>query len=116
MSAFLPKRQKNQFLITKYVAEFLKYNHEYYRPYSKLLMSDVECKLHDSNASSNFAYFKKRTDIPRFYLGHLGENDFGKEETGNACYHSQPFAKNWECPEKRLPGWASRYSPRKGRD
>ncbi|HXH73358.1 MAG TPA: ATP-binding protein [Bacteriovoracaceae bacterium] len=37
----------------------------------------VECKVSDRELSGHMAYFKERTNIPKFYQVHMGEKDFG---------------------------------------
>jgi len=58
----------------------------------------VECKSGERNASLACRYFRERTDIPRFYQVHLGENDFGNAETNTRVL---PFAAF--CQELVLP-------------
>ena len=58
----------------------------------------VECKLSDSKATSKFDYFKQRTNIPKFYMVHLGGNDFGDEETGQRVLPFTTFCKELNMP------------------
>ena len=58
----------------------------------------VECKLSDSKATSTFDYFKQRTNIPKFYMVHLGENDFGDEETDQRILPFTTFCKELGMP------------------
>ncbi len=48
----------------------------------------VECKSGERSASPNAYYFRERTKIPKFYQVHLGNKDYGDENTG---VHVIPF-------------------------
>lgn len=58
----------------------------------------VECKLNASKATSQFEYFKQRTDIGRFYLVHLGEADHGDDETTQRVLPFTIFCQELEMP------------------
>jgi predicted AAA+ superfamily ATPase len=58
----------------------------------------VECKSGERQAAPACRYFRERTDIPRFYQVHLGEMDFGNEQTNTRVL---PFAVF--CRELALP-------------
>ncbi len=58
----------------------------------------VECKLNDAKTATKFDYFKQRTDIPKFYLIHTGESDYGDEETGQRVLPFTTF-----CTELKMP-------------
>ncbi|MCM2280472.1 MAG: ATP-binding protein [Bdellovibrionaceae bacterium] len=42
----------------------------------------VECKTGERQPSPSLRYFQERTNIPKFYQVHLGEDDYGSERTG----------------------------------
>ncbi len=58
----------------------------------------VECKSGEQSAAPACRYFRERTDIPRFYQVHLGERDFGNENTGTRVLPFSTF-----CREAGLP-------------
>ena len=58
----------------------------------------VECKLSDTKTASNYDYFKQRTDIPKFYLVHMGENEHGDEATGQRVMPFTRFCEEHEMP------------------
>lgn len=58
----------------------------------------VECKSGEQSAAPACRYFRERTDIPRFYQVHLGERDFGDENTGTRVLPFSTF-----CREAGLP-------------
>jgi len=58
----------------------------------------VECKTGEANPSAAAFYFRLRTPIPRFYQVHLGQKDYGHEETSVRVL---PFARF--CQELKLP-------------
>ena len=58
----------------------------------------VECKSNPEKASSRYEYFKLRTDIPQFFLVHLGDHDYGDEETGQRVMPFTTF-----CQELAMP-------------
>ena len=58
----------------------------------------VECKSGHRRSSPACAYFRERTDIPRFYQVHLGTTDFGSAEDSTRVL---PFATL--CKEIGLP-------------
>lgn len=64
----------------------------------------VECKLSYAKASSKFEYFKQRTDIPRFYLVHLGKKDFGDEETEQRVLPLTTFCQELGMPKETITG------------
>lgn len=58
----------------------------------------VECKSGERNASPACAYFRERTDIPRFYQVHLGTKDYGNADAGTRVLPFLTF-----CEELGLP-------------
>ena len=58
----------------------------------------VECKSGEQSAAPACRYFRERTEIPRFYQVHLGERDFGNENTGTRVLPFSTF-----CREAGLP-------------
>jgi len=58
----------------------------------------VECKFSPTKASSKYEYFKLRTDIPRFFLVHLGDRDYGDQETGQRVLPFTTFCQELDMP------------------
>lgn len=58
----------------------------------------VECKMNDAKASSKYEYFKQRTDIPKFFLVHTRQTDYGDESTGQRVLPFTTF-----CQELGMP-------------
>ncbi len=58
----------------------------------------VECMLSDAKAATKYDYFKQRTHIPKFYLVHMGDNDYGDETNGQRVL---PFTRF--CSELGMP-------------
>jgi predicted AAA+ superfamily ATPase len=58
----------------------------------------VECKTSDRKASPACRYFRERTDIPRFYQVHLGENSFGNADTGTLVLPFAEFCRQLDMP------------------
>lgn len=58
----------------------------------------VECKAGERSVSSHTRYFRERTEIPRFYQVHLGNKDFGNEDSDTRVL---PFTRF--CEELQMP-------------
>lgn len=58
----------------------------------------VECKSGERAVSPHTRYFRERTDIPRFYQVHLGEKDYGSEESDTRVLPFTRFCEELELP------------------
>jgi predicted AAA+ superfamily ATPase len=58
----------------------------------------VECKSGEREASPACRYFRERTNIPKFYQVHLGEQDFGNAESGTRVLPFRTFCKEFALP------------------
>ena len=58
----------------------------------------VECKSGERRPSAACAYFRERTNIPKFYQVHLGEKDYGNAATNTRVLPFWTF-----CRELGLP-------------
>ncbi len=58
----------------------------------------VECKCGERSRSRACTYFRERTSIPLFYQVHLGDKDYGDEDTETRVLPFITF-----CREKEMP-------------
>ncbi|MFH1728195.1 MAG: ATP-binding protein [Pseudomonadota bacterium] len=58
----------------------------------------VECKLKFSNVSNVFKYFRLRAEIPKYFIVHLGEKDFGDEDINVRVIPFIKFVKLLDMP------------------
>jgi len=58
----------------------------------------VECQLKDSPLGGSLLYFSERTDIPRFYLVHLGTKDYEHAALPVRVLPFQAFVKECKLP------------------
>ncbi len=58
----------------------------------------VECKTGERSVAPHTRYFRERTDIPLFYQVHLGEKDYGSEDSDTRVL---PFTRF--CEELKMP-------------
>ena len=58
----------------------------------------VECKSGEKGPSPAAYYFRERSPIPKFYQVHLGERDYGNEETDVRVLPFQVFCRELGMP------------------